>query len=252
MPIFEPKTNTDKLYAQPLAQIDKFQFDAQVAAVFDDMISRSVPGYACLVPMMAMLAARYAQNDSYIYDLGCSLGTITLAIDQQLAAFKLSNIKLIAIDNAAAMIEQCQKNAATLSLTHSVEFICADIREIKIEKASAVVLNFTLQFITPADRWILLKRIYDGMQSGAVLILSEKITFADPDIADKMVDLHHAFKQANGYSLLEINQKRTALEQVLIPDTLLEHQHRLTEIGFKDVMLWFQCFNFISLLAWKN
>jgi tRNA (cmo5U34)-methyltransferase len=89
-----------------LAQIDKFQFDAQVAAVFDDMISRSVPGYACLVPMMAMLAARYAQNDSYIYDLGCSLGTITLAIDQQL---NTSTLKLIAVDNAQAMIEQCRK-----------------------------------------------------------------------------------------------------------------------------------------------
>jgi tRNA (cmo5U34)-methyltransferase len=248
MPSFDLKTGTDKLYAQPLAQIDKFQFDAQVAAVFEDMISRSVPGYACLVPMMAMIAARYAQNDSYIYDLGCSLGTITLAIDQQL---NTSTLKLIAVDNAQAMIEQCRKNAANLSLKNSVEFICADIRDINIEKASVVVLNFTLQFITPADRWTLLNRIYDGMQIGAVLILSEKITFADPDIADKMVDLHHAFKQANGYSLLEINQKRTALEQVLIPDTLLEHQHRLTEIGFKDVMLWFQCFNFISLLAWK-
>jgi tRNA (cmo5U34)-methyltransferase len=66
-----------------------------------------------------------------------------------------------------------------------------------------------------------------------------------------MTDLHHAFKRANGYSELEVSQKRTALENVLVPETLDTHRARLREAGFGAVDAWFQCFNFASLLAFR-
>ena len=50
-----------------------------------------------------------------------------------------------------------------------------DIRDCPVEKASVVILNFTLQFIAPGDRDRLLRAIYRGMTDGGVLILSEKI-----------------------------------------------------------------------------
>jgi tRNA (cmo5U34)-methyltransferase len=239
----------DTLYAQPRPQLDKFKFDEQVAAVFNDMIERSVPGYNTIVPMTGLIARHYAQQGSRLYDLGCSLGAVTLAMQQQLPS---ADYHIIAVDNAEAMISRCLQYFEHIPARCVVEIVCADIREIAIIEASVVVLNFTLQFIAPADRLALLRRIYDGMRPGGVLVLSEKITFTEPDLADSFVDLHHAFKQGNGYSALEINQKRNALEQVLIPDTLAEHQRRLQNAGFSQSALWFQCFNFASLLAWKN
>ncbi len=83
------------------------------------------------------------------------------------------------------------------------------------------------------------------------MILSEKVAFDDPIHNDLMIELHHNFKRANGYSDLEIAQKRSALEQVLIPETLSTHRERLRQAGFTSVDVWFQCFNFASLIAIK-
>jgi tRNA (cmo5U34)-methyltransferase len=132
-----------------------------------------------------------------------------------------------------------------------VDIICADIFDVNFQLASVVVLNFTLQFIHPDVRLRLLKKIYNGMVPGAILILSEKIAFFDQQRHQCHIDLHHAFKRANGYSELEISQKRTALENVLIPDTLTQHRQRFNAAGFRFYDIWFQCFNFVSMLALK-
>jgi tRNA (cmo5U34)-methyltransferase len=64
-----------------------------------------------------------------------------------------------------------------------------------------------------------------------------------------MVKLHHDFKRAQGYSDLEIANKRQALENVLVPETRDTHKARLLEAGFSHADVWFQCFNFASLVA---
>ena len=126
-----------------------------------------------------------------------------------------------------------------------------DILETKLENASIIVLNFTLQFIPKAERTILLQRIYDALIPGGVLILSEKITFADENKNHLFTELHHAFKKSQGYSDLEISQKRTALENVLIPESAETHLQRLHGVGFQKTDLWFQCLNFASFFAIK-
>jgi tRNA (cmo5U34)-methyltransferase len=163
--------------------------------------------------------------------------------------------KIIAVDNSAAMIEHCRAliDADSHGALHHtpVELQLADIVATPIRDASVVVLNFTLQFIAQAQRAALLARIADGMRSGGVLVLSEKICFDDPHLQALNNDLHHAFKRANGYSALEIAQKRNSLENVLIPESLATHRQRLQNAGFSSVDVWFQCFNFASLVAIK-
>jgi tRNA (cmo5U34)-methyltransferase len=159
---------------------------------------------------------------------------------------------IIAIDNSPAMIERGRELLARdTTSTVPVTMLCADLQEVTIEHASVVVLNFTLQFIPLNERLALIKRIYAGLKPGGILILSEKIAFAEAGRQQFHVELHHDFKRANGYSDLEISQKRTALENVLIPETLACHQQRLQAAGFAFVELWFQCFNFASLVAIK-
>ncbi len=243
------KKAPDTLYAQPREHIADFTFDAHVAQVFDDMIQRSVPGYDTLIRTLGVIAERYAQAHSRIYDLGCSLGSATLTMRHHL---RVPDCTLIAVDNASAMLDQCQAAINADAHPARVETHCADIRDVEIQNASIVVLNFTLQFVPPEDRLRLLQNIYHGLRDGGVLVLSEKIAFADTGLNDDFIELHHAFKRTNGYSDLEISQKRTALEKVLLPDTLTQHQQRLQAAGFASSSLWFQCLNFASILAWKN
>ncbi|MBF0281154.1 MAG: carboxy-S-adenosyl-L-methionine synthase CmoA [Zetaproteobacteria bacterium] len=238
----------DKIFSQPLTQIAPFQFDANVASVFENMIQRSVPGYELSLAMIGLLAKEYVQPHSHIYDLGCSLGAATLAMRKNIHA---AHCQMIAIDNSAAMLSQCQMLIDADHGSTPVQLLNGDICDIPIINASMVTLNFTLQFVTKTERLPLLQKIYDGMRSDAVLILSEKIAFSDQEEQSFQTDMHHEFKKEQGYSDLEVSQKRTALENVLIPETLKLHQQRLHDAGFTKVFVWFQCFSFVSLVAIK-
>jgi tRNA (cmo5U34)-methyltransferase len=239
----------DTLFATPLDKITDFAFDEAVARVFPDMIRRSVPGYTTIIPMIGIITAQYAQNGTACYDLGCSLGASTLAMRHGL---KDKQCSLIAIDNAEAMLERCSHYIELDNETTPVELICADINELAFQPCSVITLNFTLQFIAPEKRLALLTRLYKALKPGGVLILSEKICFPSPTEQSSLETLHWDFKRANGYSDLEVSQKRSALEQVLLPDTLDCHKARLRDAGFQEVFLWYQCFNFISLIALKT
>jgi tRNA (cmo5U34)-methyltransferase len=159
--------------------------------------------------------------------------------------------RLVAVDSSAAMIGRCRQLLGRDVHDTPVELMQADIRDCEIAEASVVVLNFTLQFIPPAERTGLLQRIYDGLRPGGVLLLSEKVVFAEPTHNERMTALYYDFKRANGYSELEISQKRTALENVLVPETVAQHQQRAWAVGFASCELWFQALNFVSLLAIK-
>ncbi|MCW8828017.1 MAG: carboxy-S-adenosyl-L-methionine synthase CmoA [Gammaproteobacteria bacterium] len=238
----------DAIYATPQEYIVDFAFDERVASVFPDMIRRSVPGYGDIIALLGLFAEQYAQPGSTLYDLGCSLGAATLSLRRRI---KADGCCIIAVDNAEAMVERCREHiAADLSPT-PVEVNCADIREVVIQNASVVVLNFTLQFLPPHERLALLQKIHRGLLPGGVLVLSEKIRFADEQSQRFQESMHLTFKRANGYSAMEVSQKRQALENVLTPDTIEQHRERLSEAGFCQIEPWFQVFNFASIAAFK-
>lgn len=238
----------DAIFAYTISKVTAFKFDQQVASVFTDMIERSVPGYSTMIATIGLLAGKYQQPHSCYYDLGCSLGAAAMAMQQQI---HVDGCQILAIDNSPAMIERGRDLIAEQQGDHAIELICADIRDVAITDATVVVLNFTLQFIPVADRLAFITKIYQGLRPSGILILSEKLAFADPRQQAIQTQMHHAFKQANGYSDLEISQKRTALENILIPETLVQHQQRLAQAGFDNSQVWFQHFNFASILALK-
>ena len=238
----------DKLYSQPREAISGFVFDDSVVKVFEDMIGRSVPGYTTLLSMFPVLAHSFIQANSRCYDLGCSLGAATLAIQQ---GVQENGVEIIALDNSLAMVEKCQALTSEHRSQAKVTVRLADICESEITNASLVVMNFTLQFVQKEARESLINKVYRGLNSGGAFVLSEKIKCSDSKKQDRLTSLHHDFKKANGYSDLEISQKRSALENVLIAETVEQHVTRLKKAGFSEVLVWFQCFNFVSFLAIK-
>ena len=240
--------NKDRIFAAPIEKLGDFTFDENVAEVFPDMIQRSVPGYSNIITAIGMLAERFVTANSQVYDLGCSRGAATLSARRHI---KQPNVKIIGVDNSQPMVERCRQHINAYHSDIPVEILCDDIRHIKIENASMVILNFTLQFVPPQDRQRLLEKIYQGLNPNGVLVLSEKFRFEDKKVDDLLIDLHHQFKRANGYSELEVSQKRTALENVMRTDSIEIHKERLKSVGFSQVELWFQCFNFGSMVAVK-
>ena len=243
-------SDNDRIYATPQPQISDFAFNEAVVRVFPDMIKRSVPGYPTIVENIGVLAAQFAQPDSLLYDLGCSLGAVTQALRRHVRA---DGCRVVAVDNSPAMVERCreylhaQDSMFQELLPVSVEE--GDILALAFQPSSVVALNFTLQFIAPDQRLALLGRIRQSLLPGGALILSEKLRFEDAGEQQLLTDLHIGFKRANGYSELEIAQKRSALDNVIKPDSLEQHRERLLKAGFSRVIPWFQCLNFASLIA---
>lgn len=238
----------DKIFSELQHAVADFRFDETVANVFPDMIQRSVPGYQQIIEMIGVLASSYAQPGSNCYDLGCSLGAATLTMRHTIS---YADCRIISVDNSEAMIERCQKYIDQDNAEIPVTVICDDLSNVKIENASIVVLNFTLQFIAPEYRQDVLQAIYDGMLPGGMLICSEKINFPCTSEQQLHEDMHYAFKRAKGYSDLEISQKRSAIEKVLLPETAGLHIDRLQSVGFSQTQCWYQCFNFVSFVAVK-
>lgn len=240
----------DRIFAQPLAEVPDFVFNEDVVRVFPDMIKRSIPGYPTIVENIGVLAAYFAQPNSRLYDLGCSLGAVTQSLRRHI---KTEGCSVLAVDNSQAMVERCREylhaQDSMFQELLPVQVQEADILTLDYAPCSVIALNFTLQFIEPAQRPALLKRLRASLLPGGALILSEKLRFEDDAVHQLLTELHVDFKRANGYSELEIAQKRSAIENVMKPDSLEQHRERLLEAGFSRVVPWFQCINFASLVA---
>jgi tRNA (cmo5U34)-methyltransferase len=234
----------DTLYKTKTEPVKPFEFNKRVVDVFPDMIERSVPGYPLTVSMISVMANDYVQEGTNVYDLGCSLGAVSLAIQQ---GVKNKAYRIIAVDNSQAMIDACLEKIPD----ENIEFVLDDVLNTEINNASLVVMNFTLQFIPLDKRNALIKKIYQGLLPGGALILSEKIMFDNEKENETMNHLHHHMKELNGYDQMEIAGKRDALENVLIPESIETHENRLNDSGFKNVFMWLKCFNFISFVAVK-
>lgn len=236
----------DLLYRNRQHPIAPFEFNAAVADVFDDMIHRSVPMYAELIRQQARIVQIAAPRGARIYDLGSSTGNLALALCKRMPAGAFS---LAAVDTSQPMLDISKKRLNAIGRSADVTHMNADVRNIVLESAGAVVANFTLQFIPPADRDTLLEKIHRSLEPGGIFLFSEKIVHPDPGLADLQVNFYYRFKKENGYSELEISQKRDALENVLVPETVETHQKRLQRCGFTVCDLWLKWFNFCSWIC---
>ncbi|WP_312207920.1 carboxy-S-adenosyl-L-methionine synthase CmoA [Epilithonimonas hominis] len=239
--------NTDKVFDEILKPSD-FEFNGQVAGVFDDMVSRSVPFYQEMQRMTAELAGRYAQPNTNVYDLGCSTGTTMLLMDKTVE----EGIDFIGIDESDEMISKCREKLNNFNLHRDIKLLAADLcKDVPVENASVVAMVLVLQFIRPVYRINILKQIYECMVKNGVFIIIEKILTEEKSFNRDYIDFYYDFKRRNSYSELEISQKREALENVLIPYKTSENISLLKEAGFGEVEVFFRWYNFTGIIAKK-
>lgn len=240
--------NRDRIYADN-AEVTPFEFNETVASVFDDMISRSVPHYREVITQQACLAAKFYMPGTAIFDLGCSNGNFALTLIQQMDGRQFS---MTAVDNSAPMIDLFKKRISGFDSHSGITPLLSDIREVAMSGASVIVANLTLQFIPREDRDMLVKKIYEALVPGGIFLLTEKTVNIDPGFANLQQEFYYRFKEENGYSLLEINRKREALENVLVPETVETHMERMRNAGFRAIEIYNKWFHFTSFICRKD
>lgn len=242
-------SNKDKVFKEEIQMASDFKFGSTVANVFDDMVNRSVPFYGEIQRMIAELAAHHAVPGTDVYDLGCATGTTLIGMNTSIP----EDIRFIGIDDSSEMLAKCQAKLEQIGFKRPYELRVADLgNTVDISNASVVILCLTLQFVRPLYREKLLKSILNGLQSGGVLIMVEKILAEDSVFNRDFIKYYYNYKRRNNYSEMEISQKREALENILIPYKLSENITILRDMGFTHCEVFFKWYNFSGLIASKK
>jgi len=239
----------DEVYRSDRGAVADFKFGTEVAAVFDDMVTRSVPFYSEIQRMIAEMAVDFAAPGSAVYDLGCSTGTTFLNMHPKLDP----TVRFVGLDNSVEMLEKCRAKLAEHRMERPCELRYADLNEgAVIEDASMVMLILTLQFVRPLNRDRLIGDIFRGLRPNGCLVLVEKVLGEDSLFNRLFIKYYYDMKRGQGYSKLEISQKREALENVLIPYKLLENRELLLRTGFRFADVFFKWYNFCGMVAVKS
>ncbi len=233
----------DKVFETPIEK--QFEFDADVAAVFDDMLERSVPFYKTSQEMSKALALKYLGESARIYDLGCSTASLLLDIERDLD----QEVELIGLDNAEAMLVQAQKKLEVFN--SKIELVHGDILEYEYKECDVMISNYTLQFIRPLIRETLVQKISEALHVKGAFIFSEKVISEDKKLNKELIDIYYGFKKEQGYSTYEIMQKREALENVLVPYSEAENIEMAKRNGFSHCEVVFRWANFATFIAIK-
>ena len=251
----EPATvAADKVFATPKPRVEDFSCNKEVTAVFDDMLDRSVPFYGEIQRMTAELAVDFAQGGTNVYDLGCSTGNSFLNINALMPPGTLpgGDVRFVGLDDSTEMLAKARAKLAAAKFSRPLDLRVADLNMgVEIENASVVMLVLTLQFIRPLYRERLVKSIYDGMVDNGCLIVVEKVLGEHSTFNRLFIKHYYEMKLRNGYSELEIAQKREALENVLVPYRQEENKELLRAAGFRHVDVFFKWYNFCGMIALK-
>jgi len=242
----------DTVFATTANRASDFQFNEQVAVIFDDMLVRSVPFYLEQQSLIQEIASQFYQKGTRVIDLGCSTATTLINIGKAISPTP----SLVGYDSSEPMLEKARANIKDAGLAEHTELLFGDFNdkldEVDLSNTSLVTLCWTLQFVRPLKRDALIRKIYNGMKDGGALIVTEKTLTNDSNMNRFFIDFYYDFKRRNGYSDEEISKKREALENVLIPYRFDENFELFRRNGFQIVETFFQWYNFAGFLCVKS
>jgi len=242
----------DEVFSHTAARASDFEFNEEVANVFDDMLCRSVPFYVEQQSLIQEIANRFCIDGTNIYDLGCSTATTLIHLAKSIKEAG----RLIGYDNSQPMLDRALQNVKEAGVDDRIELRFADLnndlKKMPLDNASVVTMCWTLQFVRPLRRDAMIKKIYDNLVDGGALIVTDKVLTNDSNMNRFFIDFYYDFKRRNGYSEEEILKKREALENVLIPFRADENFELFRRNGFQIVETFFQWYNFAGFLCVKN
>tara|TARA_B100001113_G_scaffold353599_1_gene358614 strand:- start:1557 stop:2291 length:735 start_codon:yes stop_codon:yes gene_type:complete len=235
----------DTLFLNNKSSVFPFNFNEDVAEVFDDMLSRSVPCYWDIVKLIVVCIAEITADKVHIYDLGCSTGNVIKSI---LIHLNLKNVRIEGVDLSAAMLSQtatklnCQEKQLVNLIQHDLN------ESISLQQTNAIILNLTLQFLKKSARYHLLKNCYSKLERNGIVVVVEKVLGRNSDEEALHMTRFEYFKRLNGYSLEEIDNKKKSLVSILRPLTIEENEKMFHDVGFKRVS---QSFRWLNFVAWE-
>jgi len=236
---------------------DKWEFDAEVTACFDDMLNRSIPQYGVMRKAVFDLGTRFVHPGDTIVDLGCSTGE---ALEPYVTRYGAS-CKYVGVETSIPMVTAAMerfKGRASSDMYGdsqgvSVEIVRMDLRDTyPVNMAKLTMSVLTMMFIPIEYRQRVIDQAYNHTLPGGAFIVVEKLLGSGGDINTMMIDIYHEMKRNKGYSSEEVERKRMSLQGVLVPQTASSNTLMLASAGFRSIDCFWRWMNFGAFVAIKG
>ncbi len=227
------------------AQNSSWSFDKNVPKNFDQHISKSVPLYHQMHWLCEQISDFYIKEDSVIYDIGSSTGSLLSKIASRHKLKK--NTKYFGLDVVKKMITYANKHN-----THKqIKYLNKDIINFKLKRSDFIICFYTLQFIHPKHRQNVVNKLFKSLNWGGALFIVEKVRSYDARTQDQMTTIYEEFKLFNGFNEKEISAKKKSLKGVLEPFSSNANIQMFKRAGFKDISTIAKFISFEGFLAIK-
>ena len=228
------------------ADLGAWTFSDGVESKFDEHVKKSVIGYDLSQKIITLLSDNFVHNCSTIIDLGCSTGSLTRSIYKR---HQHKDINIIGYDLEQGMIDK----AISLSKKEGIEIDYQKANIIDVEFPSNVdmiISAYTIQFVLPRTRQLLINKIYESLDWGGGFFLFEKVRAPDARFQDYINQAYMNFKLVN-FSPDEIIKKSNSLSGVMEPFSSEGNLGLLKRAGFTDICTVAKYLCFEGFLAIK-
>ena len=215
---------------------------------FDNHIDQSIRGYSTLHDDVVKMSRYFVEDDTNVYDLGCSTGKTLSAMINQNRSFA-PDAKYIGIEHAEGFRENMQSRMREHE-TDNLELIFEDVRESYMYNASLITSIFTLQFMPRNARQETITSIYDALNPGGAFIFAEKTYSCSPKVQDMLTFMYYDHKRES-FAAEDIMDKEVTLRNMLKPNTWSELNEMLENAGFTSVQTFWQNHLFVGAIAIK-
>lgn len=228
-----------------VTQNASWTFSGKVPLTFEEHVSKSVPMYDEGHELIAGVSDFFLHENSVGYEIGCSTGLLS----QKLAKRnKHKKVSIIGLDIEPGMIDYAKEHYGE---TEGISFECADILDTDLEKSDLIVSYYTIQFIKPKVRQMIIDKVYNALNWGGAFLLFEKVRAPDARFQDIATALYMDYKLEQGYSPEQIVAKSKSLKGVLEPFSSQGNLDLLTRAGFTDITTIMKYVCFEGFLAIK-
>jgi tRNA (cmo5U34)-methyltransferase len=221
----------------------KWEFDEEVAVVFDEMLGRSIPDYENMRNLVYNIGKHFIKPNTIVMDVGCSNG---IAVRPFVQSFKND---FMLLDISEPMLEVCKRNYED---NNNVTIKHYDLRDgVPNLNCSLILSILTLQFTPIEYRHKIVRSIYESLNDGGCFIFVEKVLGNTSDIDNLLVDEYYQMKKEHQYTNEQIQNKRKSLEGVLVPVTENWNIELLKQAGFTKIDCFWRYLNFCGFIAIK-
>ena len=227
-----------------------WQFNKNVANVFDKHVKQSIPHYNDIQDYIVSLSEWFIKDNSVIHDLGCSTGETIKKINNLNVS---NNYKIIGYDTSKRMIDLAKKKVSSSKLKkRKIKFVCKNVLDIqKFEKSSLFISILLFPFLKLSERKKVLKKIYDSLETGGAFICVEKIRASNANYEDIFNQIYFDFKLKKKLNEKQILNKAKSLRSSMNLFSQKKTIQLIRDSRFQSCEVFFKCFNFLGYIAIK-